>query len=57
MCFVKVILPFLFLTNQYFAAIVLPKISSVQHPPLPEHFFNLNTNSVADYVNPELSPG
>lgn len=30
----------------------------VQHPPLPEHFFSPNTNSIAvTSSDPELSPG
>lgn len=52
MSFLKVSLVCL-LANQYFAAIIVPKISSVQHPPVPNSFFIHKQNS----DNPELTPG
>lgn len=58
MCCVKVFLSFVFLFNTNFAAIIVPRISSVQHPPVPNNFFVHNQNSLSDgSVDPELSPG
>lgn len=58
MCCFKVFLSFVFLFNTTFAAIVVPRISSVQHPPVPNNFFVHNQNSLSDgSVDPELSPG
>lgn len=44
--------------NEYYAAIIVPKISSVQHPPVPDNYFIPNKHSLSDRsVDPELTPG
>lgn len=58
MIFLKVFLPFVFLYNEYFAATIVPKISSIQRPPIPNNFHVHDQNSLFDdIVDPELSPG
>ncbi|XP_037040521.1 zinc metalloproteinase nas-15-like [Bradysia coprophila] len=44
-----------FIATEHFAAIVVPKISSIQHPPVPNNFFLHEPSMLSD--DPELAPG